>query len=236
MLRNRIKALFRRNTPSPPRAPQPVGSYEDALSIDTPEIREVVFSPLLPVASAGAISNFEDMSEEWLKEQVGEAVFGLGLWTQENNLVRKVEVQGFYLRGEVASSTPNSQLLYLVELSLMDGQLQGACSCSRQFEGIMAQGVLPYLGGAFPPCKHISAVLVAFIRSRTPQNTVERLRNICVCPVTRQTLQTGTQIFLCNQCGTAYSSEGWEFLVEVDRGKCCNCHNQNSVQSFLLPK
>jgi hypothetical protein len=236
MLRNRIRSLFQRNTPPSPRRAQSSGSYEDALAIDTPEVRDVVFSPLLPVASAGAVAHFEDMSEEWLKEQVGEQVFELGVWTQESSLVRKVEVQGFYLRGEVGSSVANSQRLYLVELSLMDGQLQGACSCSSQFERIMAQGVLPYLGVAFPPCKHISASLIAYIRNRTPQNTVERMKNSCVCPVTRQSLKAGTQIFLCSQCGTAYSPEGWEFLVEVDRGKCCNCHNQNSVQSFTLPK
>lgn len=235
MLIDRIKSLFRREGSTPSPAHRPTGTHEAFLANENPELRDVVFSPLLPALPMGTIGSFDEMTQEWLREKVGDALYELGEWTRDNQLVKSVKRQGFYLYGEVASSITDNKQIYLVELSIMDGQLQGICSCSRQFDQVLTQGALPQLGAHFPPCKHIAAVLISY-QKEYMQPTLERNINACICPVTRQALKPGTQIYLCQQCGTAYSAEGWEFLVDVDKARCCNCHAQNTVQSFLLPK
>lgn len=53
-----------------------------------------------------------------------------------------------------------------------------------------------------------------------------------VCPVTRQTLQRGDALFLCRSCNTTFSAEGWNFLRETDKGRCCQCRHIGSVIPF----
>ena len=53
-----------------------------------------------------------------------------------------------------------------------------------------------------------------------------------VCPVTRKSLQKGEHLYLCRNCNTAYSAEGWNFLRETDKGRCCHCRQQGSVLPF----
>ena len=54
-----------------------------------------------------------------------------------------------------------------------------------------------------------------------------------VCPVTRQSLQTGSVLlYLCRDCNTSYSAEGWDFLKKMDKGRCCNCRHVGSVVPF----
>lgn len=234
MLIERIKSLFRRNGNTQATTLRPTGSHEDFLVQETPELGKVVFSPLLPIVPFGAISSFDELTEPWLRDTLGDAIYDLGAWTCEQKLVISIERRGFYLHGEVASSKPESQEIYLTEMAVMDGDLQGVCSCSRTFEQVMTHGVLPTLGAHLPPCKHIAAVLISYMREQM-QPTLERVISTCVCPVTRQSLIPGSQIYMCQNCGTAYSPEGWEFLQEVDKGRCCNCRAENTIHSFVLP-
>jgi hypothetical protein len=53
-----------------------------------------------------------------------------------------------------------------------------------------------------------------------------------VCPVTRKSLRTSDGFYLCGYCNTAYSSEGWDFLRETDKGRCCHCRQSGSVLPF----
>ena len=53
-----------------------------------------------------------------------------------------------------------------------------------------------------------------------------------VCPVTRKSLQKGSSLYVCRECNTAYSIEGWEFLRQTDKGRCCNCRRIGSVMRF----
>ena len=55
----------------------------------------------------------------------------------------------------------------------------------------------------------------------------------CLCPVTRQTLKQGDRIFQCRVCQMAYSEAGWDFLRQVDHGRCCGCSAKKSI--FPLP-
>ena len=53
-----------------------------------------------------------------------------------------------------------------------------------------------------------------------------------ICPVTRKSLRRGSLFYLCRDCNTAYSVEGWEFLRRTDKGRCCNCRHIGSVVPF----
>ncbi len=53
-----------------------------------------------------------------------------------------------------------------------------------------------------------------------------------ICPVTRKSLQKGSPLYLCRECNTAYSVEGWDFLRKTDRGRCCNCRRIGTVVRF----
>lgn len=50
-----------------------------------------------------------------------------------------------------------------------------------------------------------------------------------VCPVTRIVLPKESFYYLCRACNTAYSVEGWSFLRENDKGRCCNCRSAGTV-------
>jgi hypothetical protein len=53
-----------------------------------------------------------------------------------------------------------------------------------------------------------------------------------VCPVTRQSLTNDAPLYLCRDCNTAYSAEGWLFLRETDKGRCCQCRHIGSVLPY----
>jgi hypothetical protein len=50
-----------------------------------------------------------------------------------------------------------------------------------------------------------------------------------LCPVTRRELRPGDPIYQCRACRTSYSLAGWQFLRDVDRGRCCACGQQKTV-------
>jgi hypothetical protein len=58
----------------------------------------------------------------------------------------------------------------------------------------------------------------------------------CLCPVTRQVLTPGSKVYQCQQCHMVYSTEGWAFLCEADKGRCCGCSSQKTVLVTILGK
>ena len=58
----------------------------------------------------------------------------------------------------------------------------------------------------------------------------------CLCPVTRQMLTPGSKVYQCQQCRMVYSTEGWAFLCEADKGRCCGCGSQKTVFMTILGK
>jgi len=50
-----------------------------------------------------------------------------------------------------------------------------------------------------------------------------------ICPVTRQPVKPGNGAYQCTNCKMAYSLEGWQFLRENARGRCCGCNGKNTV-------
>jgi hypothetical protein len=58
----------------------------------------------------------------------------------------------------------------------------------------------------------------------------------CVCPVTRQLLTSGSKIYQCQRCRMVYSIEGWAFLRDSDKGRCCGCGSKKTVFLTILGK
>jgi hypothetical protein len=73
---------------------------------------------------------------------------------------------------------------------------------------------------------------VEFRSLSPPQAAALGIDTALVCPVTRQSLQTGSFLYLCRNCNTAYSAEGWDFLRETDKGRCCHCRQVGTVVPF----
>lgn len=65
-----------------------------------------------------------------------------------------------------------------------------------------------------------------------PQAAAIGIDTALVCPVTRASLKKGSLFYVCRDCNTAYSAEGWAFLRETDKGRCCNCRHTGSVVPF----
>lgn len=56
----------------------------------------------------------------------------------------------------------------------------------------------------------------------------------CLCPVTRQMLAPGSKVYQCQKCRIVYSMEGWTFLRDADKGRCCGCGSQKTVFLTIL--
>lgn len=73
---------------------------------------------------------------------------------------------------------------------------------------------------------------IEFRSLNPPQAAAVGIDTAMICPVTRQSLQKGSLLYLCRNCNTAYSAEGWAFLRETDKGRCCHCRHVGSVVPF----
>jgi hypothetical protein len=73
---------------------------------------------------------------------------------------------------------------------------------------------------------------IAFRSLSPPQAAALGADTALVCPVTRKALRKSDGLYLCNYCNTAYSAEGWDFLRETDKGRCCHCRQSGSVRPF----
>ncbi len=224
MLRGLQNRLRRRGAP----LPRGSGNFEALQLQETPELREVAFATLAP--SSALLSEFSELSEEALSHLLGREIFAQGKVLVERGAVKHCEAQGFYMSAEVEESEGAT---YAQEATITDGVLAGRCDCMRALPVGVA---FPVFGAAHPPCRHISAALLALRNQNTQNNTVSTAKEAYICPVTRQTLAAGSLVFQCRQCSTTYSPEGWEFMRQSNHGRCCNCNSQNSVFSLHLPK
>ena len=66
-------------------------------------------------------------------------------------------------------------------------------------------------------------------RSLDPGSLSEAGAEPLRCPVTRQELRRADKLFQCRVCRTTYSASGWQFLRDVDRGRCCACRSRKTV-------
>lgn len=54
-----------------------------------------------------------------------------------------------------------------------------------------------------------------------------------ICPVTRLELKPNDVVYQCRACLTSYSKAGWEFMRDVNRGRCCACGLSKTVCPLL---
>jgi len=55
----------------------------------------------------------------------------------------------------------------------------------------------------------------------------------CLDPITLRPLEAEQQVRVC-QCQTAYHEESWALLVELNNGRCVNCHAQAATTPVTL--
>lgn len=63
----------------------------------------------------------------------------------------------------------------------------------------------------------------------TPMRQQADAASLCVCPVTRQPLIPGNRVYQCHACKLSYSQAGWDFLRQVDKGRCCGCRSRKTI-------
>lgn len=66
-----------------------------------------------------------------------------------------------------------------------------------------------------------------------PGATCQGVTDPLLCPVTRQQIDRANIVFQCSECRTSYSKSGWEFLRDVNRGRCCACSARGTIQLLI---
>ena len=211
------------------------------------EAPDIEFTPLDPNASPSLPSRrtFSDLSAAWIEAQCAAGVFAQGIACFRNRRVTRVHALGGRMTGTTREQRYEDQ-----EILLRDGELFASCSCERVSPAPNAPSS-PSVGSAVTPaqppdetptlrCKHVVAVLLAYLQTnanapaadtpaRPPVAAPDRSDKL-ICPVTRQPLEIGQPLFQCLQCGMNYSAEGWKFLQQADKGRCCGCESRNTVK------
>ena len=214
------------------------------------EASDIEFTSLEPNASLSVASRrtFAGLGAAWIESQCAPGVFAQGRACYQHQCVTRVHALGTRMTGTTRGKGYEDQ-----EILLRDGMLFASCSCERAASSVDTPSVLPpkFSAGssavslqsfeAAPSlrCCHVVAVLLAYLHDTVnasavetparPQNTPAEKRDKLICPVTRQTLEVGQPLFQCRQCGMNYSAEGWKFLQQADKGRCCGCESRNTV-------
>ena len=208
---------------------------------------DIEFTPIDPHLSDDALPlrAFSALHPAWIQARCDGETFAQGLQCCLNGRVTRVHALNARMTGTV-----RGRRYYDQEILLRDGTLLASCSCEQAAPPALspAEQTAASENGAKTntpprtlPCKHIVAVLLAYLRPFT-ETPLETLRAVdvsrrsppipekMVCPITRQPLDPARPLFQCEHCGMCYSPEGWKFLLKSDKGRCCGCECQNTVK------
>ena len=177
---------------------------------------DIVFEPLDPVKASS--DSFPQISDPLVRRHCTRVAFEDSLYYVHNRCVHVLEAAGPRLVASVRGSA-----LYRLEVLYKDNQLIGRCTCqlgaAKDLTAVPLTAML---------CRHSVAAVRTFMGGQTA--IAHSAADVtCVCPVTRKKLSQGSLVYQCRVCYVAYSPEGWAFLQEVDRGRCCSCRNKNTV-------
>ncbi|HLK56972.1 MAG TPA: SWIM zinc finger family protein [Chthonomonadaceae bacterium] len=176
----------------------------------------ILFRPLDPASALPTTpSSFDDMTEAWIQRQCDALCFEQAHWYPRHRQVWFLEATSLRIRAMVQGRDT-----YRQELALQNGSLLANCNC----RGTQRDPKLPSGGKR---CRHVMAALLAYLALRGPQPEAPALD--CICPITRQPITGDRTIYQCRRCNTSYSPEGWEFLQQADKGRCCSCHARDTI-------
>ena len=201
---------------------------------------DVEFTALNPRSSSDEVPlhAFEDISVTWIQAHCTADVFGQGRKCYLDKQVTRVHAHGARMTGTTRERGYCDQ-----EITLQNGVLSARCACetspvpSAPLPSASSAGVQS-LPARTLACKHVVAILLAYLHpDEAPDalNTLNTLPSVVarpplVCPVTRQTLDPARPLYQCEQCGTSFSAEGWKFLQDADKGRCCACDTRNTIK------
>lgn len=213
---------------------------------------DVEFTTLDPRTSDENVPlhDFADVSVAWIQTHTTREVFAQGRKCYLDKQVMRVHAHGPRMTGTTKERGYRDQ-----EITLSDGTLAAKCSCvaSRTPAASLPPAPnVPNEGGQQADertdrrsdnqpdtrtlaCKHVVAILLAYINPSETRGAMDAPcpkahRPPLVCPVTRQTLGPSRPLYQCEQCGTCFSAEGWKFLQDADKGRCCGCDTRNTIK------
>ena len=198
---------------------------------------DVEFTALNPRSSGDEVPlhTFQDISVTWVQAHCAPGVFAQGRKCCLDKQVTRVHARGARMTGTTGERGYCDQ-----EITLRDGVLSARCTCETASASVVstapAADPAGKLSGARTlACKHVVAILLAYIHPDEAQNIPTAPAPVVdrpplVCPVTRQTLDAARSMYQCEQCGTCFSAEGWKFLQDADKGRCCACDTRHTVK------
>ncbi len=216
---------------------------------------DVDFTTLDPRSSDENVPlhDFADVSVAWIQTHTTREVFAQGRKCYLDKQVTRVHAHGPRMTGTTKERGYCDQ-----EITLRDGTLAAKCSCAAsRAPATPLPPVLPAPNDAGKQadkrpdeqsdkqpdartlaCKHVVAILLAYINPSETRGAMDAPRPKTdrpplVCPVTRQTLSPSRPLYQCEQCGTCFSAEGWKFLQDADKGRCCGCDTRNTIKSVV---
>ncbi len=181
-----------------------------------PRDADIEFTPINSVDSPdAALVSVSLIPHGYLLRNVDSLAFDSAKKLVIHGLVHISSVSGTRASGTCSGA---SEAAMSVEIS--NGILVSNCDCQS------ASNSSPTIIAHAIPCEHVAALLLQ-LSSTTAAASESLLTMPLLCPVTRE--QIRGEVYICTKCQMCYSAAGWEFLHKMDRGRCCGCHNRNTI-------
>jgi hypothetical protein len=193
--------------------------------LEDPVSDSVEFTSLAPLTNSGQAGRlFSVLSDPLIKRHCDPFLYERADTILNNTGVVLVSVGNERITGKVCDRD-----VFSVEIWFEHGGLSGSCQC----EGCRRHTETSTSGDQRLACAHI----VALARFVVKSNLIPQLspgESADLCPITRLPLDASRVIFRCQRCQLSFSEEGWQFLKEMDRGRCCGCQGRNCICALTL--
>lgn len=202
------------------RSDYPVQTVE---TVRDPETDSIEFTSLSLISGTPELLNsFSLLSDRWIRRHCDAFVYGRAVALVDSANVVLISASEAQLRGTVCDGELFAVMISLEEVGAGVGS---SCTCEtyRRYKDL---GTSTH---EWLPCEHITALAHHIVVNQLIA-LVSTAQLTAVCPITRIPLVSSGVIYRCENCRLAFSREGWQFLKEMDRGRCCGCHNRNCIR------
>jgi hypothetical protein len=196
---------------------------DDLLADPVPD--SVEFTSLSPVPNSRQPGRlFAILSDAWIRRHSDPFLYECADSLVTRKSVVLVSSRNDRLTGKVCDGE-----VYSVEIWFENGGLSGSCQC----ESCRRNTDLSTRSYQQLACAHIVALANFVIDSGlVPLSSVSDQADLC--PITRLPLDADRVIYRCERCQLSFSEEGWQFLKEMDRGRCCGCQGLNCIHALKV--
>jgi hypothetical protein len=194
---------------------------EDLLAEPVPDSVEFIsLSPYINSHQSGTLMPL--INDSWIRRHCDPV-----LYERAETLVNNSDVIMLTTDNERLTAKVHDGDMFSVEIRLEHGALSGLCQC----DSFLRQREASTSVDQRLQCAHIAAFAHYLVSSGLMPQPGPGDR-AALCPITRQTLDTDRTIYRCERCQLSYSEEGWQFLREMDHGRCCGCQARNSIHAL----